>query len=117
MIRAVPRLYGLAVLASFLAQAQHVTGDWLGTLHVGPAELRLVLHIARGDSGGLKATMDSIDQANSDSIPLDAISFADSKLSFTASSIHGSYTGTVNADATAIRGTWTQNQSFPLDFK
>ena len=37
-------------------------GDWRGTLKPGSAELRLVLHIAQGDDGNLKATLDSIDQ-------------------------------------------------------
>jgi len=42
--------------------AQDVTGDWNGTLHANGAELRLVLHISKNPDGGLKATLDSVDQ-------------------------------------------------------
>jgi pimeloyl-ACP methyl ester carboxylesterase len=97
------------------AQAQNITGDWLGTLHVGAAELRLVLHVTAAD-GGYKATLDSIDQA-ANGIPIDSISLKDSKVSFTAETIRGSYEGTVSADGAAITGTWTQTEPLPLEFR
>ena len=107
------------VLAAFSplcrAQAQ-IAGDWQGTLNAGGAQLRLVLHVAAAKDGGLTATLDSVDQG-ANGIPVSAISLKDSKLNLTVESVHGTYEGTVNKDATAIDGTWSQGQSLELNFK
>lgn len=106
----------VAISTASVAHAQNIAGDWQGTLKAGPAELRLILHIAKGDDGSLKATMDSIDQG-AHGIPVTSISLKDSKLSFTVDSVQGSYEGKVNTDGMAIEGTWSQGQPLPLDFK
>ena len=101
--------------AAFATRAQDIVGDWKGTLRAGGAELRLIVHITKADDGSLKATMDSIDQG-AKGIPVSSISLKDSKLSFTSAAVHGSYDGTVNEDATEIKGTWSQGTPLPLDF-
>src|SRR5208283_4323980 len=93
-----------------------IAGDWQGTLKAGGAELRLVLHVSEREGGQLKATLDSIDQG-ANGMPVTSISLKDSKLTFTVDSIHGSYEGKLNADTTVIEGTWSQGQTFQLDFK
>ena len=96
-----------------LAQAQDIVGDWHGALKVGGGvELRLALHVTKGD-GGLKATMDSIDQG-ANGIPVTAITLESSKVTFSVDAVHGTYEGTVNAGGTAIDGTWSQGQPLPL---
>jgi uncharacterized protein len=111
----------IIVLALFIsatacaAHAQDVVGDWQGKLKIGASELRLIVHITKGDDGSLKATMDSIDQG-ADGIPISSISLQGSKLSFTSAAIHGSYEGTVNKDATEIAGLWSQGTPLPLNF-
>jgi pimeloyl-ACP methyl ester carboxylesterase len=109
-------IVALAIFSATAARAQDVVGDWQGTLKPGPVELRLVLHIAKGDDGSLKATLDSIDQA-ANGIPVTSISLQDAKLSFTVESVHGSYEGKVNSDGTGIEGTWSQGPPLSLDFK
>jgi hypothetical protein len=100
-----------------IARAKGIVGDWQGTLKPLPgAELRLVLHITQGGDGSLKATLDSVDQAVN-GIPVTSITLKDSKLNLTLESVHGTYEGTVNADATEITGTWSQGQPLPLKFK
>ena len=66
-------IFLMVVLAGAFAHAQNIVGDWQGALRVGPSELRLVLHIAKADNGGFKATLDSIDQA-ANGIPVSSIS-------------------------------------------
>ncbi len=105
----------MILFAACLATGQDVTGDWQGTLHAG-ADLRLVLHITKGDSGALKATLDSVDQG-ANGIPVSSVSFKDSKLSLGVEAVHGSYEGKVSSDGQTISGTWTQGQPPPLDFK
>src|ERR1700689_2841846 len=96
-----------------VAQAQDLMGDWTGTLHAGAADLRLVLHISKGDGGGLQATLDSVDQA-ANGIPVSSISLKDSKLSLGIDAVHGTYEGAVSSDGTTISGTWSQGQALPL---
>ena len=103
-------------LAAISAHAQTVEGDWQGTLKAGAAELRLVLHVLKDEKGGLKATLDSVDQ-NLHGLPVTSINFADSNLKFEMQKIESSYEGKVNADRSSISGSWTQRgSSFPLDF-
>lgn len=97
-----------------IAQAQGVEGDWQGTLKTGAAELRLVLHVAEGEKGALKATLDSPDQGAA-GIAVSSISLQDSALKFNIKTIGGSYEGKVNGER--IAGTWTQGGgSLPLEF-
>jgi hypothetical protein len=109
----------LAVVLPFVAlttlHAQDITGDWQGTLRVQSAELRLVLHVIKDDTGKLKATLDSIDQ-DADDIPVTSISLNHSNLNFSVLDVHGTYQGKVNAKGTVIEGTWTQLQTLPLSF-
>src|SRR5271169_6792931 len=53
----------LVLFVACAACAQDIVGDWEGTLHAGPADLRLVLHVGKAEGGGFKATLDSVDQA------------------------------------------------------
>lgn len=106
----------LAMFAVCRGYAQDLVGDWQGTLKVGSAELRLVLHIAKNAAGSLQGTMDSIDQA-SYGLPLSTISLKEGKLNFAVGVVHGTYDGKVNAEGTQISGTWSQGQPLPLDFK
>jgi fermentation-respiration switch protein FrsA (DUF1100 family) len=105
------------VAAAALAQAQDkdLTGDWQGTLSAGGTDLHLVLHVTQAADGSLKASLDSVDQGAN--IPVNSITFKDSKLSLSLEMIHGSYEGKVSTDGNMISGTWTQGQPFPLNFK
>lgn len=105
-------IFGLASLAF----SQEVTGDWNGTLNANGAELRLVLHLTKNPDGKLKATLDSIDQG-ANGIPVASTSLKDSTLSLKVDAITGVYEGKVNATATEIAGTWTQQgTALPLLF-
>ncbi|MGE5324946.1 MAG: hypothetical protein ACM3SW_18915, partial [Actinomycetota bacterium] len=96
--------------------APDIAGDWQGTLNAGVAQLHVVLHISKGDNGGYKATMDSVDQG-ANGIPINSISVKDSQLSFASDAVHGTYEGKINADASLIEGTWSQGMPMPLSFR
>jgi len=106
----------LAVSTGSALKAQDVTGDWLGTLKAGPAEIRVALHISKAADGGLQGTMDVVDQGVS-GIPLAPIALTDSKLKFTVERLHADYEGSVNTERTVIAGTMTQGQAVPLEFR
>lgn len=109
-------LLTLTVPIPGLAQGPNLAGDWRGTLKPPGGELRLVLHITKGDEGRMKATLDSVDQG-ANGIPVTTITLKGSKLSFAVDSVQGSYEGTVDASGEAIAGTWTQGGQLPLDFQ
>lgn len=110
------KLLVLSAFAVLGASAQEVSGDWQGTLHIADGgELHLLLHIVRGQNGSLNATLDSLDQ-NARGIPISTIALKDSTLTFESSAIGGSFQGKLNADASAIEGTWKQGEPLPLTF-
>ena len=106
----------LALLATLPALAHDIVGDWIGTLHAGSTELRLLVHITRQPDGALKANMDSLDQ-NAKGIPISSIELKESRLTFTSAVVNGSFDGTVNSDRSAIQGTFTQGVVLPLNLK
>lgn len=110
------RLGAIAMLLGSTLHAQDFTGDWQGTLKVGSQELRLVVEIARGDAGGWKATMYSIDQTT-DAIPVSSVTLEGSTLKLTVDAVRGTYEGKLSADGTFIRGTWTQGEPLPLELR
>lgn len=107
---------GAGLIGATPAFAQDVTGDWQGTLDTGMSQLRLVLHITKSADGKLAATLDSVDQG-ANGIPVAGVTLRDSKLNLDIAAVHGTYDGTVAADGQSIKGTWSQGQALPLDFK
>ena len=103
------------LIAASVAQGQDIAGDWKGKLDTPMGELRLVLHIAKTSDGALKATLDSIDQGAND-IPVKTVTLKDSKLELDVEIVHGTYEGTVAPDGQSIKGTWTQGETFSLEF-
>lgn len=90
-------------------------GEWLGALDVGAVKLRLALHVEKKDDGSLSAVLDSIDQ--NAKIPVDTTVFEGRTLRLTLKAIGGSYEGILNADGSALQGTWSQGgRTLPLTF-
>lgn len=94
-----------AELPSSPVTGEGAVGHWLGVLQAGPVKLRLGLKIDQSESG-LKGVMDSIDQNTK--LNMDAVSFNDGKFTFSINQVQGRYEGAINADGSAIEGTWTQ---------
>jgi len=118
MKRIMYRALGLAAVALWAASfsyAQDIAGDWQGVLDTGQGQLHLILHLTKASNGSLGATLDSVDQG-ANGIPVATVTLKDSKLSLGVDAVNGTYEGTVKPDSSEIDGTWTQGQSFPLNF-
>ena len=104
----------LAVAAQ--VSAPDVDGNWLATLDVGSAKLRLALKIKKsGDS--YTAKLDSLDQGAND-LPINSLVLNGNKLSFSATNLGINYEGTLNAAADEITGIFKQSTiTAPLVFK
>jgi len=81
-------------------------GDWEGTLHIGQGQLRLVLHIYK-TGGTYSATLDSIDQGAT-GIPVPMLSANGRSIHVSMPALDIDYHGTLNADGTAMSGSFKQ---------
>ena len=98
------------------AEPLSLAGDWDGTLDAGVAQLRLVLHMKTNNDGSYTATLDSIDQG-ANGIPVEKVTFKDDTLKLDIPAVHGSYEGSVDAEAKTLTGKWAQATTLPLTFK
>jgi hypothetical protein len=90
-----------------------IDGAWAGTLDLGSAKLHVIFHISSSPTG-LSATLDSPDQ-NATGIPTTSTTLTGDTLTIEAAALHGTFTGTVAKDHSAITGTWTQGpNTLPL---
>jgi pimeloyl-ACP methyl ester carboxylesterase len=98
---------------SLTSWGQDITGDWHGVLKVQGAQLRLVFHINKAETG-YSATMDSPDQ-QAKGIPVTEASYEPPTLKLSVSNLGVEYEGALDADGN-ITGTFKQaGQSFPLN--
>ncbi len=94
--------------AAAVNPAKKIDDTWQGTLHLPQSSLRLVVKISKSDTGALKATLFSIDQAGGQGIPSSAASFQDGELKFSVDAISGTYDGKMSARRQVDCGNWTQ---------
>jgi hypothetical protein len=111
----------LTVVATLLlplaAGAQSgIEGDWKGSFEVDGTTLRLVLHIKPAPSGGLVATLDSVDQ-DSPNIPVSSITFESTTLKLDVAQVNGSFEGKLSKDGDEIKGHWTEGKRRALNFR
>jgi pimeloyl-ACP methyl ester carboxylesterase len=94
-----------------------IVGSWEGTLDVGAATLRLVLHIAAAADGTLSAKADSPDQG-AYGLPVDTVSFKEGALQFEMKRLAAAYEGKLNAAGAELSGQFKQGPAaFPLVLK
>jgi len=118
----------LVVLAlSPLCHAQsQLVGEWLGTVKAGDTQLHVAWHVAAAKDGSITSTIDNLDQRIY-GLPVSSMTVKDNALTLTLDTvrvldgdtinIRGTFTGTINADATEIQGSWFQGQTLELDLK
>lgn len=105
---------GSGLRADTASAAPGIAGDWSGSLKVGATSLRIMFHIAVSESG-YSATMDSPDQG-AKGIPVASVKFDGKNLDLNVAPIGGSYSGTLDASGTSLKGAWKQSgMSFELD--
>lgn len=102
---------------AFHAAGRRVAGSWIGTLQIGPAQLRIVFNIKADSAGALSATLDSPDQGAT-GIPVSSVVLKGDSLMLGVLAVGGRYAGHLEAGDTTIAGTWQQGgTSLPLIVK
>jgi len=86
-----------------------ISGVWLGTLHVGSADLRIQVHFNADGS----CVLDSIDQ-KAFGIPCSNVQVSRNAVLFDVPAVGGKWSGTLSADGKTLTGTWTQRGPLPL---
>jgi len=104
----------LSALLAATGFAQNIVGTWQGTLAVPQRELRLVLKVTRADDESLKAVFYSIDQGGQ-GLPGSAVSLQGTTFKASIAQIGAQYEGKLNAEGTAMTGTFTQGGPLPLN--
>jgi pimeloyl-ACP methyl ester carboxylesterase len=82
-----------------------IDGAWIGSITTGGIKLRLVFHF-KNTSGGIKATMDSVDQS-AEGIPVSSVSRNGADLKMDLKEIGARFEGTIHVDS--IDGAFIQN--------
>ncbi len=93
-----------------------IVGIWLGTLKVGPIELRLGFHIAADTDGKLSAKFDSLDQGAMN-LPVETVTFEKNTLTLTLPPFKIGYVGELQADNETIKGEFTQAGKTAMELK
>src|SRR5262245_12141320 len=106
---------GLIVDIQAQVPAAGFEGTWQGTLDAGPAKLRIVLNISKSSDGIYLGNLQSLDQGGI-RMPIDAITITGDAVHFEVKAVNGTYDGTMSADRTQLKGTWTQGGKLPLEF-
>ncbi len=116
MLSALLLIITLTLTVAAQVSTPNVEGNWLSTLDVGGAKLRLVLKVEKS-ANGYAARFDSPDQGATD-LPIDSIVLDGNKLTFSAAKFGVTYDGTLNQSCDEISGTLKQGANeFPTIFK
>jgi len=95
---------------------KELEGTWNGTLDLGARQMRVVLKMANQPDGTATGTIVSADGSGVE-IPI-AMTQKASSVTIEVASVGASYAGILNAAATELAGTWTQQSStLPLTFR
>jgi predicted dienelactone hydrolase len=99
------------------ASAKDIEGVWKGTLEIQGQSIPIIVKISKQADGTLKATLDSPAQGAKD-VPLNNVSYENTKLRFELKSVQGVYEGTLAESGDVIEGAWTQGGTpLPLNLK
>ena len=91
--------------------ARDPRGTWLGKIQDA---LRIVVHVAADDHGGLTSKVDSPDQGAM-GLPVSTTTFAEDTLRLELANLGAAYVGRMSADGATIAGEWHQGgQVLPL---
>ncbi len=92
-------------------------GTWNGTLTVNGIRMRIALTLANNANGRSTGTLTNLDEGSL-VIPVATIARKGSNVTLAFDVVEGSFAATLNADHTALTGTWTQGvSSGPITLK
>ena len=82
-------------------------GVWEGALDANGTVLHLRFNFIKSADGSIAATLDSVDQG-ANGLPVTTIARTGDTVKMEVKAVGGTFEGTLNKDASAMAGTWTQ---------
>jgi hypothetical protein len=96
---------------------QALEGVWEGALDANGTQLHIRFNFTKNADGSITATFDSLDQS-ANGLPVASIARTGDTVKMDLKVLSGSYEGTLNKDATAMTGTFTQGgMPLPLNMQ
>jgi len=109
----------LVILVTILANAQtpdDQSGDWLATLDTPMGPLRLQVHVTVTEDGQQAATLESLDQAPGQLIPISSVMITTDQFSFEVAAIGARFSGHWNEVSQSYEGVFDQGMQFTTAF-
>jgi hypothetical protein len=88
-------------------EVQVLEGVWEGALDANGTVLHLRFNFIKSADGSIAATLDSVDQG-ANGLPVTTIARTGDTVKMEVKAVGGTFEGTLNKDASAMAGTWTQ---------
>jgi len=117
------RLFSLILAAAIALAAPHahaddrLIGEWHGILGTPAGQITLALSVTLDAAGSLAGTVESIEQAPGQILPVSNLSVEGDTVSFQLPQFTASYKGVWNGDASQWEGMFTQGIDIPLIFE
>jgi len=117
------RLFSLILAAALALAVPHahaddrLIGDWHGFLRTPVGQITLALSVSQNADGSLAGTVESIEQAPGQTLPVSNLSVEGDTVSFQLPQLTASYKGEWNGDAMQWEGVFTQGIDIPLIFE
>lgn len=92
------------------------SGVWLGTLTTPTGPLRLKVHASVAEDGSMTGTLESLDQAPGQRIPMSDFHIDDTEMRFEIPALGATYQGQWDAEAGHYDGEFSQGVTLELDF-
>jgi pimeloyl-ACP methyl ester carboxylesterase len=92
-----------------------IEGDWQGALAAGPTSLHVVFHFTKSLDTAYSAMLEVVEQKAR--IPVDNVKVDGDSVRAEIKAVQGVFEGTLSADKSTLKGTWTQGVSLPLELK
>jgi hypothetical protein len=93
------------VFAAGAAEPAALLGDWEGAIETPAGDMPVYLHVTKSKDGKFGGSIDSPDQGAM-GLPVTALTLAESSVHFEVKTVNGTFDGKINADLTAMSGTW-----------
>ena len=93
-----------------------ITGTWNGSLHLPTGALALELTVKRNADETLSATLESLDQAPGQLIPITRVQIEGSRLRLEINALSATYDGQWKTTESSWVGNWSQGEELPLTF-
>lgn len=106
-----------AVSAAAAAPAPRLAGQWHAMLQTAAGSYALELSVRQDAQGVLTASLESVDQAPGEAIPVSEVVFDNDQLTLRIDALGAAYEGRFDAGRDAWQGHWRQGRAMPLTWE